>query len=189
LLPTARPSSRRVGSHQQIGGPLTGSGVGQADAMAFRPDGKTLAVGYDDGSVRVWDVATRRQLSGFTAPDADSPSAVAFSPDDKTLATATGDGSVRLWNVAARRQTGRTLVGSPVDTVSDVPVDSVAFSPDDKTLAIDSRDGTAQLWDAATQEQIGGSLTIAGDPIDSVKSSPDGKSLALGGTVVPRSFT
>jgi WD40 repeat protein len=77
--------------------------------VAFSPDGTTLASGgYDgggDGTVRLWEVATGRQLRELTGHHAGVWS-VAFSPDGTTLASGDdgdgGDGgAVRLWEVAS----------------------------------------------------------------------------------------
>ena len=64
--------------------------------VAYSPDGKTLAAGYQDGTIRLWDVASHRLISTAGRP----VYALAFSPDGTTLATAGGDGRARLWNVA-----------------------------------------------------------------------------------------
>jgi WD40 repeat protein len=156
----------------QIGSPLAGH-TGPVNSVAFSPDGKTLASGSDDGTVRLWDMATSYQvgapLLGYADPDGGS---VVFSPDGKTLATGGSDGTVRLWDAATRRQIGAPFTGGS-DNIS-----SVAFSPDGKTLASGGIRGVVRLWDAATRRQIG--TPFAETPVNSVAFSPDGKTLATG---------
>ena len=111
------------------------------NAVAFSPDGTILASGDDDGTVRLWDVATRRPIGGPLTGHAGSVNAVAFSRDGRTLASGGHDGTVRLWDVATRRQFGGPLTGHTGAVVS------VAFSPDGRTVASGGQDGTVRLWD------------------------------------------
>jgi len=114
-------------------------------AIAYAPDGSTLAAGCTDGTVRLWDVAAGRQ--GAVLEHAETVAGVAFAPDGKALASASGDGSLRLWDVATGRS--RWTVEGHQGAMWDV-----AFAPDGKALATGGRDGTARLWDAAGGHEL-----------------------------------
>ncbi|MFF8268339.1 trypsin-like peptidase domain-containing protein [Streptomyces sp. NPDC016562] len=153
------PLQRRLTGHAQA-----------VDAVAFSPDGKTLATGSLDNTARLWDVhtgKTRHTLKGHT----DQLFAVAFSPDGSLLATAGREAEVRLWKVA----TGEHLASL---TGHQSGVTSVAFSPDGKTLAAASYD-TVQLWDLKDQK-AGAVLRGHTRLVTSVAFSPNGKTLATG---------
>jgi WD40 repeat protein len=107
-------------------------------SLAFGPDGKTLATGSRDNTVRFWDVATG-EVTAILPDHTDEVSSVAFSPDGKTLASGSWDKTIRLWDVAAKRPAA-TFKGHSE------PVTSVVFSPDGNSLASGSRDGTVKLW-------------------------------------------
>jgi WD40 repeat protein len=148
--------------------------TGPVMSVAFSPDDKTLAGVSWDGSVRLWDVGSHRQVgspviyySGF--------SSVAFSPDGKTLATGSADDdSVQLWDVDSH-----LLIGSPLTGHTDAIV-SVAFSPDGTTLATGSWDKSVRLWDVASRRPLGSPLTGHTDGVISVAFSRDGTTLASG---------
>jgi WD40 repeat protein len=97
------------------------------------PDGQTLAsgsgdiLGSGDNTVRLWDVATGRELRQLTG-HTEGVRSVAISPDGQTLASGSGDKTVRLWDVATGREL-RQLTGHTDYVIS------VAISPDGQTLA------------------------------------------------------
>ena len=157
LAAAARPGIAVLTSHS-----------GAVDSVTFSPDGTTLATGNADGTVRLWDIASHRQITALTGP-AGPVTSVALSPDGTTVATGNADGTVRVWDVATHRQI----------TALTRPVTSVALSPDGKTLATGDADGTVRLWDIATHRQIT-ALTRSHSPVTSVAFSPGGTILATG---------
>ncbi|KAA6414807.1 MAG: hypothetical protein FRX48_01557 [Lasallia pustulata] len=140
-------------------------------AVAFSPDGKQLASGSGDETVRIWDAATGATLQTFEG-HSDWVGAVAFSPDGKQLASGSGDETVRIWDAP----TGATL--QTLEGHSGL-VFGVAFSPDGKQLASGSGDETVRIWDAATGATL---QTLEGHSgrVGAVAFSPDGKQLASG---------
>ncbi len=138
-----------------------GNGVGE---MALSTDGRILATVGDLDTVRLWEVATGRQI-GRAIP-AGTLSGLKFSPDGSLLATAEADGTVRLWDVATQQQVGLSMDASTAEGVN-----AVAFTPDGSLLATAGGDGTVRLWDVATQQQVGPSIEVGG--VSAVAFSPD----------------
>ena len=70
---------------------------------AFSPNGRILAMGCADDTVRLWDAFTG-QLLGICAGHKQGISSVAFSPDGRTLASSSDDRTLKLWNVATQQE-------------------------------------------------------------------------------------
>ena len=140
-------------------------------SVAFSPDGKTLASGSQDNTVKLWEVSTGKELRTFSGHQ-NWVLSVAFSPDGKTLASGSHDNTVKLWEVSTGKEL-RTFSGHQNSVLS------VAFSPDGKTLASGSQDNAVKLWEVSTGKEL---RTFSGhqDWVLSVAFSPDGKTLASG---------
>jgi WD40 repeat protein/class 3 adenylate cyclase len=144
---------------------------GAVYSVAWSPDGKTLASGSHDQTVKLWEVATGKLLTSLQG-HSEAVRSVAWSPDGKTLASGSYDQTVKLWEVA----TGKLLASLQGHTGQ---VISVAWSPDGKTLASGSTDQTVKLWETATGRLVT-SLQGHANSVFTVAWSPDGKTLASG---------
>ncbi|MFM9607462.1 nSTAND1 domain-containing NTPase [Streptomyces niveiscabiei] len=136
--------------------------------LLFSPDGQRLAVSGGDGTVRLWDIATRtaQDLAGTLG---DVAGAMAFSPDGHALVTAE-DTDVRLWDT----DTGH-LVASYAGHTD--PVTSVAFGPGGRTFASGDDGGITRVWAAAADPpwQV---LEWPGPQIRGLAFGPDGRRIA-----------
>ena len=102
-------TKRRIGALMNAGASVAqAAGARATAAVAFSPDGTTLATasagGSSSGGTRLWDVATQQELGTPMTAGPEPVYALAFSPDGTTLITASAggssSGSARLWNVA-----------------------------------------------------------------------------------------
>ncbi len=144
---------------------------GSVRAMAFAPDGRTLAVAQvraGDEQVRLLDAATGRTQRTIK-PSAGMLLALAFSPNGHTLATASSaKGAMKTWNThTGRLQDSFSLSGE---------VEALAFSSDGRTLAASNERGV-HLWDLATSPIR---RTLPTRSPGAVAFGPDGRTLAIG---------
>ncbi len=153
--------------------------LGSTLSIAWSPDGKILATGFQSGKIILWSAATgepERQLEGFTYGAID----LEWSPDGSTLAACSHDGSLFFWDASYNKK--KTVYSSDQNPV---PWTSLKWSPDGSVLAVGSLVGEIHLLDGSTGQQI---TTFTKGPygsIDDLAWSPVGKYLAFGLDVAP----
>lgn len=114
-------------------------------AVDFSPDKEQLAVGYEDGTVKIWNVQ-RQRVVATREGDARHVFSVKFSQDSQLLASAGYHGEIRLWDVAEWQHRG--TLHTRIGTVRDI-----AFSENGKALASASRE-VVHLWDVQSGAQL-----------------------------------
>jgi WD40 repeat protein len=143
--------------------------TGHVISIAYSPDGKTLATGSRDATVRVWDVAAKKEIVVLRENEAEVWG-VAFSPDGKLLATGSVNGLIKIWDTS----TWKASATLPTDGS-----DKVVYSPDGKYLAAARGEVDAIVWRAGKfTDQIpleGHSSTVM-----DITFSPDGSTVATG---------
>jgi WD40 repeat protein len=161
---------------REIGSPITITGG--VCAVTFSPNGKLVATAADDGTVRLWNVATSHPFGRQIDAGSDQGGGgcgLAFRPGGKMLATDGPDGSLRLWNLHTEKQTGATM------TVGGGGAEQMAFSPGGTILATASRKGTITMWNVVTHTRVGPPMTDPGG-LGTVAFSPRGQILASTGS-------
>lgn len=163
-------------------------------AMAWHPDGRSIAAGGRDGVVTIWDAGDGSFTATLPAAE-EGIRALAFSPDGQLLAIASegADGhSLRVWDTVR----GTQLTEIPIDQVKGIPrthrarifsgrnnaVSDIRFGPDGRRLAIHFLDGTLLLWSLETRRPIAPPVrSNTGDLIlyEAMAFSPDGGLLAV----------
>ena len=145
------------------------------NALAFSADGQRLASGSSDGTVRVWNLATKKAERVLKATRAEVRS-VALSADGRWLAAGVRYGPIKVWDLQSGQE-HLSFQGHESD------VWQVAFTPDSKSLVSSNGDwnrpGRVKLWDVNTGEQTD-AFQHTGEVL-SLAISADGRLLAAGG--------
>ena len=178
LASAGRDGTVRVwdrGTGRQVGDALTGhvGAVLVVCAVADRDPGGALdgpillASAGDDGTVRVWDPGTGRQvgdaLTGHVGAVWDVCAVPGPDPGGRNLLASAGeDGTVRVWNPDTGRQVGDALTGHTgaifgMCAVTDLDSGGALDGP--ILLASAGEDGTVRVWDPGTGRQVGDALT------------------------------
>lgn len=137
----------------------------------FGPEGRWVASGSADNTIRLWDVASGRELRALVG-HTNWIKSLALSRSGEVLASGSNDHTAKLWNVSSGRELF-TLSGHSNS------VEVLAFSPDDRWLASGSDDTTIKIWDLTTGRGV---QTLKGHiaAITALAFSPDGKTLVSG---------
>ncbi len=140
----ARP--RKLSQPIPAAAPATADVQNFASAVAFSPNGTTLATSGD--TVTLWNVsnpARPRKLSQpIPASNAEISFAAAFGPDGTIMATNNDDGTASLWNVSDPAHPRK--LSQPFPTSVNNPVAELAFSPDGTIMATLYQNGSVRLW-------------------------------------------
>lgn len=168
VLPISASTAGQLAILVQIGGLSA-----EVSSVAFSPDGRLIAAGALDGSVRAWDVTTLQQVHSFQS-SSNRVNSIAFSPDGARLVAGGQDTTVRVWDLRSGTETG--LIGP------NAAVRGVAYSPDGMRLAAASDDRVIYVWDTTGAEPVlAGLLSGHSSYVTSLAFSPDGRTIAAGG--------
>ena len=140
--------------------------------VAFSPDSRRVVTAGDEGSVRVWDIATGRELAHVTVTSEGQPWRLSVSPDGRLVAASWVDGNVRVFP---------TTGGKPWVIGGGEPVRGITFSPDGRRLALSSLStGEVRVFDVSSRREVltFGSGTGTCCTAD-MAWSPDGRRIAL----------
>ena len=138
------------------------------EAVAFSPDGETIATASSDKTVKLWD--QHGQLKPVELKHDGAVLSVDFSRDGQMIASADDSGVIKLWTAEGQP------IGQPIST-HDTYIHSVRFNPKLDLFATASEEGTVQLWDLKGKA-IRSPIQAHGAAVRDVDFSPDGTTIA-----------
>jgi WD40 repeat protein len=173
---------------------------GEVSSLAFSRNGRRLATGSQDHSIRLWDLASFEELlvlRGHT----EAVLSLAYSPDGRELVSGSGDQSIKVWDLSERRYFGGDRIlqvmgvlwrGEPLGLPPSNldyrsfyghvgPTRALAFSPDSRLVAtLGNGDGRVMVWDlAANRVRNTFPMAWTGYDLSTPVFGPDGKQLLV----------
>ncbi len=170
-LPEAEDALHRAIQASRVELTIT-SGAEPFWSAAFSPDGMLILTASSDGTARIWDATTGKELLLVRGSDTQIIWYAMFSPDGKLLATAGEDGIAHIWDA----KTGMKLLTFKGHHGE---IYNLAFSPDGSRLVTASLDGTSIVWDAHTGKKLVTLLEGDGGLPQWVAYSPNGSRIAV----------
>ncbi len=151
--------------------------------LSIGPSPQLVAAGGGDGSVRLWDIDSRRKVASFRtelhqrAGHEALATSLAFSPDGAFLASGHVDGNIHLWSLDMGDEV-------TVRARHDASIGQLAFSPDGTTLASCALDSTVKLWSLDLLRQGEAQRQLIREPsgVTTLLYSEDGAQLIAGNT-------
>ena len=151
---------------------------GWVTAVAFSPDGRRLASGSWDRTVKFWEVSTGEKLGAVTK-DMKEVQSLAFSRDGHWLATENSSDITSLRDPSTGQELRTLRSDKPLGPLGSNWVYSIAFSPDGRWLASALDDKTVRIWDVNTGRKVR-DLTGLRRAVVYIAFSPNGRFLATG---------
>lgn len=144
---------------------------GEVNTVAISPDGKTIASGSDDKTVKLWQLNGGKEIRTLNS-HSDWVYSVAISPNGETLVSGSKDNTVKVWDLK---------IGKELLNLKDHKglVNTVAISADNQNIASGSYDTTIKIWNRKTGQLIR-TLTGHSAPVLSVAFSPNNRTLVSG---------
>lgn len=155
-------------------------------AVAVSPDGKFAATGSFDKTIKLWDLATRKEVTALAGKNGHQNQVltVAFSPSGTVLASGGSDNVAKIWDLRVLKLS-KLWQSAFEPAVKSVPhpnlVDAVAFDKTGTLLATGCHDGILRICDVAkgaVTKTVNAHTTPQANPIYAVAWSPDAKQLA-----------
>jgi len=144
--------------------------VDDVNYVSFSPDGRLLATGGDDGTVRLWDAVSGNALATL-GKHSDWVTCVLFTPDGRRVISGAKDKQVKIWDIDTRREQAPLAPG--------LEIEGMALSPDGRTLSTSGWGPSVKLWNLASRRMTL-SLEVK-TRTQSVAFSHDGRFVATGG--------